>query len=72
VRRNLRLQPRPAGQRLVRQRRGVVAKAHDRAVNAKEAIFPLQGFNTGADGHGRDPVSIGHSRSQGSGPGSYR
>ena len=59
---DLRLHSRPPRQRLRRQPRRVLVKAHDRAVHGKEAVLPLQGVNTGADGHGADPADIGRSR----------
>ena len=53
--------PEPADDRAAQPRR-VLVKAHDRAVHGKEAVLPLQGVNTGADGHGADPADIGRSR----------
>ena len=58
----LRLHPRPPRQRLRRQQRRTLVKVNDGAVNGKEAVLPLQGINTGADGHGADPADIGRSR----------
>lgn len=46
-----------------RQRRRIVAKAENGAIDAEEAVFPLKGLNTGAGGHKIDLLSFGHDES---------